>query len=168
MKTTKHIIVVLLIVLTSVLIGFYIEYEGPIVLIIAFTIVLIFIFNLTIRKSLRHKKYFTSRYNLFTTKIHIEKRFDLSKDLMFEKIIEVINDSTFKLVETDKNSLEILAISTISFSSWGENLYIIFESNENEVVMKFCSVTLFQMYSWGKNEKNYEYLLNEIEHSLTV
>jgi len=87
---------------------------------------------------------------------------------MFEKIIEVIKDSKFKLIEADKDRFELLAITPISFTSWGENLYISFETRGNETIMKFCSSTLFQIYSWGKNEKNFTDLLNEIESSLTI
>lgn len=126
------------------------------------------IFNLIIRNSLSFKNYFTNQYNLFTTKVWHQKSYDIPKDLMFEKIIEVINSSNLKLVETNKEKLEILAISTITFKSWGENLYISFETNGNETIIKFCSVTLFQIYSWGKNEKNYDNLLNDIENSLIV
>lgn len=126
------------------------------------------IFNLIIRNSLSFKNYFTNQYNLFTTKVWHQKSYDIPKDLMFEKIIEVINSSNLKLVETNKEKLEILAISTITFKSWGENLYISFETNGNETIIKFCSVTLFQIYSWGKNEKNYDNLLNDIKNSLIV
>ena len=94
--------------------------------------------------------------------------YDISKELMFEKIKQVINHSNFKLVATDEDKFEILAISAITFKSWGENLYISFETKGNETIMKFCSSTIFQIYSWEKNEKNYEYLLNEIESSLIV
>lgn len=69
---------------------------------------------------------------------------------MFEKIIKVIKDSRFKLVEIANNRFELLAISTITFNSWGENLYISFETDKNETIMKFCSSTLFQIYSWEK------------------
>jgi len=87
---------------------------------------------------------------------------------MFEKIIEVINDSKFKLVEVDKDGFKLLAFTPLSFKSWGEHLYISFETKGNETVMKFCSATLFQIYSWGKNEKNFTDLLNEIESSLII
>ena len=56
----------------------------------------------------------------------------------------------------------------MSAISWGENLYIDFETKGNETIMHFCSTTFFQMYDWGKNEKNYTVLLNEIESSLTI
>ena len=87
---------------------------------------------------------------------------------MFENIKEVHNNSEFKLIKTNKNKFEVLAISTLTFKSWDENLYINLEAKGHETVMTFCSSTLFQMYSWGKNEKNYNDLLNAIEQSLTV
>ncbi len=168
MKTFKHILVAVLIMLISGLMTYYLKPNNHIMMVLLFLIIGFFIFNLIIRKSLLFKNYFTSPYNLFTTKVRYQKSYDIPKDLMFEKIIEVIDISDFKLVETNKEKLEILAISTITFKSWGENLYISFESNGNETIMKFCSTTLFQMYSWGKNEKNYNNLLNDIESSLIV
>ncbi len=168
MKTFKHILVAVLVMIVSGLMTYYLKPNNPIMVVLPFLTIGFFIFNLIIRKSLLFKNYFTSPYNLFTTKVCYQKSYDIPKGLMFEKIIEVIDNSGFKLVETNKEKLEILAISTITFKSWGENIYISFESNVNETIMKFCSTTLFQMYSWGKNEKNYNNLLNDIESSLIV
>jgi len=127
-----------------------------------------FIFNSIVRRSLRFKKYFTNPYNFLTSKFSFEKTFDIPKELMFEKVIEVLNGSKFKLIEADKNRFDILAITTISFKSWGENLYISFDSTGNKTTMKFCSVTLLQVYAWGKNKKNYNDLLEQIDSSLTI
>ncbi|MCP4551893.1 MAG: hypothetical protein GY834_07615 [Bacteroidetes bacterium] len=168
MKTFKHILVAVLIVIVSGLMTYYLEPNNPIMMVLSFLTIGFFVFNLIIRKSLSFKNYFTSPYNLFTAKVRYQKSYDIPKDLMFEKTIEVINNSNFKLAETNKEKLEIIAISTVTFKSWGENLYISFESDGNETIMKFCSTTLFQMYSWGKNEKNYNNLLNDIESSLIV
>jgi len=168
MKALKHITVALLIILIPALAAYFLKPSNPYLMIFSLLMLSFFTFNLIIRKSLSFKNYFTSKFNLFTTKEHWEKSFDIPKELMFEKIIEVINDSRFKLVDTNKNTFEILAISTITISSWGENLYISFETKGDETIMKFCSATLFQVYSWGKNEKNYNDLLNEIESSLIV
>ena len=168
MKTYKHIFIAILIILFSGLIGYYLKPNNPIMIVLSFLILGFFIFNLIIRKSLSFKNYFTSPYNLFTTKVYYQKTYEIPKELMYEKIIEVIDNSKFKLVDTNNEKLEILAISSITFKSWGENLYISFETNENNTLMKFCSTTLFQIYSWGKNEKNYNDLLNNIENSLTI
>ncbi|MDB9961631.1 hypothetical protein OAD62_05990 [Oceanihabitans sp.] len=168
LKDFKIWIAFLVFIVLPCFIPYHLELENPIVMIFLFLIVGFFIFNLIIRKSLSFNNYFTSRYNLLTSKVRSEKVFDISKELMFEKIVEVINDSKFKLAEVDKDKFEILAISKITLLSWGENLYISFEKSGNETIMKFCSVTLFQIYSWGKNEKNCADLLNEIESSLIV
>lgn len=168
LKDIRIWIVLSVLIIFPFLIGYYLESDSPILIVTIFLIVAFFIFNLVIRKSLSFTDYFTSKYNLLTSKVRSEKSFDISKELMFEKIIEVLKDSKFKLIEADKDRFELLAITPISFKSWGENLYISFETRGNETIMKFCSSTLFQIYSWGKNEKNFEDLLNEIESSLTI
>ena len=157
-----------LIVIIPVLSGYYAEHENSGLVITIVVILGFFIFNFVIRRSMLFKNYFTSRFNLLTSKVRFEKEFDIPKKLMFEKLVEVINDSKFKLVKSDKEKFEILAITTITWKSWGENLYISFDTIGDETIMKFCSVTLFQIYSWGKNEKNYDDLIQEIENSLTI
>jgi len=168
MKTLKHIFIALFILLISVFIPFYLKPNNPYLFITLFLIIGFFIFNFVIRKSLSYKGYFTSNYNLLTSKFMVVKSFEISKNLMFEKTIEVIDHSKFKLVETNKEKLEILAISPITFKSWGENIYIDIESSGNKTIMNFCSTTLFQISSWGKNEKNYIDFLNEFENSLII
>lgn len=157
-----------LLILIPTLTSYYLDSQNPALLFGLLLILGFFIFNLVIRKSPSFKNYFTSRYNLLTTKDRTEIVFDFSRDLAFEKILEVINQSKFKVVAADPNKYEILAVTSISFRSWGENIYLSFEGHGDQTVMKFCSVTLFQIYSWGKNEENYERLLRDIEDSLTV
>jgi hypothetical protein len=135
----------------------------PLVAILTF-----FLFNIIIRKNLLFKNYFLSPYNLFTTKSNQELIFPLSRDLMFEKMIEVIKDSKFKLVASDAKKHQIFAVSKISWWSWGENLYIHFKDRGDETVVTLCSVTLFQITSWGKNQKNHQALLDAFEDSLTI
>lgn len=165
---TIWFVVLVILVLVPVSIGLYLEPGNPALLIIIFFILGFFMVNLILRRSLSLKRYFTSPFNLLTSKVHSERQFDIPKALMFDKIVEVINQSKFKLVETDRDKFEILAITNISWKSWGENMYISFETLGDETKMKFCSVTFFQITSWGKNEKNYEDLLSEIETSLTI
>lgn len=127
-----------------------------------------FMFNFAVRKSLSFKNYFTHKYNPFTSKYRSEVHFDISEDLMFEKVIEVLEDSPFKLAKADEQKLEILAYTNISLQSWGENLYVSFETVGGETIMKVSSVTFFQVLSWGKNKSNTQKLLSAIESSLTV
>jgi len=123
------------------------------------------LFNIIVRKSLSYKNYFTSKFNLLTEKYNSEKTYNMPKELLFEKTIAAIKAANFKVVDVNKDEFMILAISKTSFISWGENLYINLETKGNETVMKFCSTTFFQIYSWGKNKKNYEVLIANIESS---
>lgn len=165
---TIWFLVLAIIVIIPVFSGYLLEPENPVFIIITLLILGFFIFNLVIRRSLFFKNYFSSPYNLLTSKVRSEKAFDIPEELMFEKIIEVIDQSKFKLVEANKDRLEILAITSLTLTSWGENLYISFETIDDETIMKFCSVTFFQVTSWGKNEKNHHDLFREIESSFTI
>ncbi len=168
MKTLKHILVIALLTIFTVLITTYIDDNNRFLPIFVVLIIGVFMFNLMFRKSLSFKNYFISKYNLFTTKTKFEIKYNIPKELMFEKVIEVINESNFKIVDTDTNKLDILATSSVSFMSWGENLYLSFETKGMETVMSVCVSTVFGMYSWGKNEQNYKDLLKEIENSLII
>ncbi|RLD87025.1 MAG: hypothetical protein DRJ09_10980 [Bacteroidetes bacterium] len=123
---------------------------------------------MTLRKSLRFKKYFKNKFNLFTNKYHYQQVTDVSKELMFEKLKEVINNSKFKLVDSDDKRMELLAVSKISMRSWGENIYVSLTSKEKNTVITFCSVTVLQVCSWGKNENNVLELANKLEESFII
>lgn len=92
MNTFKDIFAFCFIMLVLCLISLYLGSDNPIV--IAFYVLGLgfFIFNLIVRKSLAFKNYFTSPLNLFTTKARYQKSYDIPKDLMFEKTIEVLRD----------------------------------------------------------------------------
>ena len=140
-----------------------------IVLFVAIPILSVFIFNFIVRQKLSFKKYFTSKRNLLTTKVYSEHSYGgVPKEIMYEKMIEVFGNSRFRLVDSDNEKLEILAIAKTSLLSWGENLYISFEIRGDETIMELCSVTVFQIYAWGKNEENLDNLLAELEDSLII
>ena len=148
--------------------GYVFEPDQPASAVVSMVILGLLIFNLAIRNSLSFQGYFTSPANIFTSKVHTGKTYDIPKELMFEKVKEVIEASSFKLKGSDEDRLEILATTRMTFKSWGENMYISFEEQGDQTLMKVVSVTFFQMVSWGKNEQNCSDLLNQIESSLIV
>lgn len=160
--------IVLILVLTFFLTRMSNNSDYNVMAIVAFVLGAFFILNLALRRSIASKPYFTSKYNFLTSKFRTIKSYDISQQLMFDKIIEVIGDTKFKLVDTDEESCELLALSSITFKSWGENLYINLKPEGDKTVMHFCSVTLLQMYDWGKNEQNSKVLLKEIEDSFVI
>ncbi len=123
MKNLGHLFVPFFAAFMGFLIARLINNEGfNIVILVAIFILAVFIFNFIIRKRLSFKRYFTSKYNLSTTKVYSEHSYgDVPREIMFEKMIEVVNNSRFKLVDNDKEKLEILAIVNTSMSSWGKN-----------------------------------------------
>ena len=172
MKYTKHILVAIAILLFSFLFSFYARTynngSNSIALILAICLFTFFIFNLVIRKIAWFKPYFTSKYNFLATKFRTKIEFDIPKELMFKKVIEVIENSKFKIQLVNEDKFEIFAISPVSFKSWGENIYIDFQEDDGKTVMNFCSATISQIYSWGKNEQNYDQLVQSIEESLII
>lgn len=168
MKNLKHVFFALLLLFIALWVPRYVEDQDPLFITITLLLLGFFIFNLAIRKSLAYKSYFTSPYNFLTAKFRSELTYDIPKELMFEKVLEVINGSKFKLADVDKDRFEILATASMTAFSWGENLYISFDGSGDRPTLKVCSATFFQVHSWGRNEKNYEYLMQEIEASLTI
>lgn len=127
------------------------------------------IVNLMIRKSLRYKTWFLSSLNLLLERKSYSTKSQISADLLFDKIIEVIQESEFQLLDTDKDSLRILCGTSTNFLTWGENIYIQIETNEDGTTsIQFVSTTLFGGSSWKRNQNNYESFIASFEDSLTI
>ena len=125
-------------------------------------------FNSLVRKSPLFKGYFVSRFNIFNEKMTWEKEFDFEQDLLFNQIIEVINDSNFDLVTSDSDQGKIFAIAKMKSNSWGENLYFDFTSKDNHTVLKLTSASVLGMRVFGDTENNWNKFMNDFEESLTI
>lgn len=143
------------------------ESEGVIKLFIVIPAT-IYAFNFIMRTNYNFKPYFTSRFNFLTSKYDATISSDISEELMFQKMVEIITDSPLKLVYSDINKLQILATKGMTWSSWGENIYIEFTAANGKTQMNFTSTTVLGIISWGKNERNYNRLLSQFEDSLTI
>lgn len=125
--------------------------------------------NLFLRKSLRYKNWFLSSVNLLLERKTSHSDIDLSPDLLFEKLLEVIEDSEFRILDVDNESLQILCGTSTNFWTWGENIYIqLNENKDKSTSVEFVSTTLFGGTSWKRNEKNYESFVTSFEDSLTI
>jgi len=127
-----------------------------------------FLFNLFVRRFACFKPYFMSKYNIFTSKKRYQEEFDFSKDILLEKFKEILPDAGVKIKLINKDRGEVFAITPTTRTSWGENIYISLIELNGKTMVDFCSVCFFQVVSWGKNEKNYNKLLQEFESSLTI
>ena len=88
--------------------------------------------------------------------------------MVFDKLLEVIADSPFTPKYENKDKFEIFATSKFSWSSWGENIYIQLILSKGKTIIKFDSVALFQIFTWGKNENNFDVFLQKLDESLIV
>ncbi|AEV31379.1 hypothetical protein Oweho_0358 [Owenweeksia hongkongensis DSM 17368] len=152
----------------SIIYSRYVPADSKPAFIVTAVIASFFIFHFVIRKNPRFKSYFLSPFNFLSAKYASKTSYDIPIDLMFEKTLEVLDTTKFKLVHADKERFEIFAISPISWKSWGENLYIDFTEENGETIMNFHSVAVMQVQTWDKNQKNSEHLINSIEDSLTI
>ena len=148
----------------------FIIFQTSITVQIIFLAIMIFFIlgSFLIRKQGWAKPFFTSKLNFFTSKFSVKKEYNISNKLFFENIIKIIDSSNFNLAYSSLPNREILATTLFDGHSWGENLYINFRQEGEKTIMIFCSTTIFQMISWGKNKRNYQQLLRKIESSLTI
>jgi hypothetical protein len=94
---------------------------------------------------------------------------DISVDLLFEKLLEVVDNSAFKLLDSDKENARILCGTSTNFWTWGENIYIdLVKNEEDSTTIEFVSTTLFGGSSWKRNQNNYESFIESFEASLTI
>jgi len=167
MRTVKHFIVILIMIGISIVITQTMDDSNLGVLLIIGITGLIF-FNLTIRSKLSMKDYFTSKYNILTSKYELKSNYDIPHDLLFDKVVEVLEGHGYRKVKVDKEKGLIFTPASISFKSWGENLYFtLTKIDENTTELLFESVA-FQLYSWGKNEDNANGFYAKLEESLII
>ena len=162
----KGLAVVLLVIAISFLLLEYVDGGGQ--RMVTTVIVILFLLHLFARKTAWFKPYFTSKYNFLTSKVKFQQEFDFPKELLFPKLIEVMQDAGFKIIQTDAARGNIFATTSITWFSWGENIYISMEEKNGKTTVDFCSACFFQIYSWGKNERNYGKFMLEFENSLTI
>lgn len=128
----------------------------------------LFLFSFLVRRNIHFKPYFTNKYNFLTSKIRRRDEIDIRKDTLFDKMAEVLSEAGFKVRYTDKEKGTLFATSRMSFSSWGENIYIDMTEKNGKTLVDFCSASFFGVVSWGRNEKNYKDMLATFENSLTI
>ena len=124
-------------------------------------------FNYAVRRSTWFKPYFISRYNVLCAKFRHTQEFDFSKEILFEKLLEVLPSAGLEIMQSDLRTGTIFAISDTTWS-WGENIYITLIERNGKTTLDFCSAIVFGVYSWDRNKDNYKKMLQEFEESLII
>jgi hypothetical protein len=141
-------------------------------LIVPFLLFSLLIFNSMVGKFVWSKPYFMSPYNLMSAKVRHKEEFDLPKQLLFEKLMEVIPVIGFKIKHSDEMNGNIFANKSISWPSYGENIYISLTEVNDKTTLDFCSASIFSGFAFNlseeRNERNYKDLIHEFEKSLVI
>jgi hypothetical protein len=147
---------------------FYLTGNAWLSLLIFLIPISLLIISFLFRKSLIYSKWFLSPLNISLEKSFNSIQSEISSDLLYEKLLEVAEDSQFTLLDTDKTTLSLLLGTSINFWTWGENVYIKIVPTQNGSIINFTSVTLFGNTSWKRNENNFDSFIQAFESSLTI
>lgn len=138
-------------------------------LLIFVPVLILITINLVLRKKLKHKDWFTKQLSFLNEKVISKFETDIPSSLIFDKILEQVNESDSKLYDKDPSKNQILAGNSIGLRTWGENLYIEIENiDKGKSIITLTSVTVFGLVSWNKNKENIEQFHSSFEESLTI
>jgi hypothetical protein len=170
MKNSKNTLLYIIMIVTVFLLVKFLtdDTSKNFAIVMALIVLPIFATHLILRKKQTAKKFFMSKWNIFTSKFKKEEFLELAPGLLMEKFEEVIKESKFKIVSINKDTNEIFATTPTTLNSWGENIYIKFIETETGSIFKFESSTFFGIIDGGKNEKNHTKILTEFDESLTI
>lgn len=128
----------------------------------------ILIISFLLRKRLIYSKWFLSPANIFLLRVNHTIQSEISSDLLYEKLLEVANDSQFTFLDSNKSTLSLLMGTAFNFWTWGENVYIKVVPTKEGSVINFTSTTLFGTTSWKRNDKNFDSFIQDFESSLII
>lgn len=126
------------------------------------------IFNFIVRNRLSFSPWFLSPRNFFLARTTHNSESELDSELLYAKLLEVIEDSDFKLLDTYEAKFQILLGTSVNFWTWGENIYIQVVPAPDGSVIQFTSVTLYGTTSWKRNDNNFQAFIQSFEESLTI
>ena len=170
MRNVKNLLVIILLVVFAALLTSYnrLKPDSSFVELLAIAMILVFLFNLVARNFPFFEPYFVSKWNLFISSTSRSIRTQIPEGLVLDKLKEVLEENKFKVKSMDAAAMKLLATTGITWKSWGENIYITVVRSGNEVTITFTSVALFQLYTWGKHDDNFNRFYTSFEESLTI
>ncbi|MFT5723395.1 MAG: photosystem I reaction center subunit XII [Bacteroidia bacterium] len=169
-QKTKQAFIILIVAMISGILAVKLlpDFDNPIFMLIPILLFGWFGFNLIVRNRSSMKNYFTSKYNFSTVKYRSTIESDIPKDLVFQKLMEVLESSSLKIRNTNPGLLEFFATSRTTIWSWGENVYIKLEEHQGKTQIVFCITTIFGILSMGRIEEHAKEILNSFEEALII
>ena len=168
MKYLKYFLAFTIFIFLQLFIIFNID-DPSIFKIISICLIGLFCLHLIMRQSIEFRAYFESKWNFLCSKYKVKKNVDIPRDLLFDKLLELMPELKLTKKYANKDEMVIFATSKLSLQSWGENIYIDLREGENGLTeIDFSSITFFQIFSMGKNESNFHKLIGAIDKSLII
>lgn len=123
MKYIKHFLILAVFILLQLFI-FLGANSLSFVKILTGVLASVFLVHTSIRDFIFFRAYFESPMNIMTSKFSVQKTIDIPNDLLYEKLLELIVELNFVKKYADKTEGSIFVTTSISWKSWGENIYI--------------------------------------------
>jgi hypothetical protein len=145
---------------------FQIDYWALLIFLIPISILIL---NLTLRKKIKYKSWFNSKFNLLLERKLFHFESEISSDLLIEKLQEVVAETPFTLFDIDNKNKSLLFGTNVNFLTWGENMYIELKDLPNgNTQVNFTAISLFGSSSWNQNQQHYQSFIASFEASLTI
>jgi hypothetical protein len=99
----------------------------------------------------------SKKSNTFYNKFKTVKKISGTSPKIMSMIKEALNNSGFKNVGFNNEESRFYAQSKFSMSSWSEYIEVKINNSQKDTEITFKSICAhpFQVFDWGKNERNY-------------
>lgn len=126
----------------------------------------ILISSLILRRKLFFKSFVLNDKNFLFAKSEITITLQIQDVFLFDKLLEVVKDSTFYPIDSERNHLQLLVTTNPNFISWNDTMYIEIINRKNQISeIKLTSASLFG-YRWKTNKKNFYKFYQLLKESL--
>ncbi len=125
-------------------------------------------FNILVYRLFWFKNYFLSPLNFIIKKRSIEIKYDLSKDIIFEKYLEIIKGTDFEVIYKNEEKGELFLCTATNLLVWKQNIYLKLIENNGETMVNIDCATINQVVSWGANKQRTDDLIQRMEEAFII
>ena len=106
--------------------------------------------------------------NFIIKKRSIEIKYDLSKDIIFEKYLEIIQGTDFEVIYKNEEKGELFLCTVTNLLVWKQNIYLKLIENDGETKVNIDCATINQVVSWGANKQRTDDLIQRMEEAFII
>ena len=125
-------------------------------------------FNVLVYRFYRFKNYFLSPLNFMSKKRRVQIKYELSKDIIFDKYLEIIQGTEFEVLYKNEEKGELFLCTLTNLFVWKQNLYLKLIEKNGETIVTIDCATVNQMVSWGANKQRTDALIQRMEDAFII